>query len=350
MTYYLLYLYSSVIAIFLNFTSNKNSRNILFAILFLMYSLFAGLRNNVGVDFMAYFELFESIKLNNSDLYFEFLNIKIAELFYSIGMETQFIFLFYSSITVYFFIKYIKYFSSNYYLSFLIFLSFGMFYLASFNQVRQYLALAIFLYSLKYIIKKEFITYSLLIVMASLIHLSALVLLPLYFILNKKISTSGYLLICGVYLFALSFLESILSYTPYAFYLNTTMFDRESSNALLYIFIFINILIILFRNRVLKIFSFANLFINMAFFSTLLMISTIVSSLPSMIFIRINNYFIPYLIIIVALYFTALKDKNLKAIYIIGISVIAFMYFVYTIEVNGTRYNLVPFKININLF
>jgi hypothetical protein len=159
--------------------------------------------------------------------------------------------------------------------------------------------------------------------MASLIHLSALVLLPLYFILNKKISTSGYLLICGVYLFALSFLESILSYTPYAFYLNTTMFDRESSNALLYIFIFINILIILFRNRVLKIFSFANLFINMAFFSTLLMISTIVSSLPSMIFIRINNYFIPYLIIIVALYFTALKDKNLKAIYIIGISVIA---------------------------
>lgn len=350
MAYYLLYMYTILVAVALNLSQNKKLINILlFNFLFILLALFSGLRDNVGVDFNSYYNLFYDIKQNN-EVYFEYLNIFLVKFIFYIGGNSQLIFLIYAIITTLFFIKYIKNFSSNYYLSIIIFISFGMFYFATFNQMRQYLALVIFLYALKYIYKQDFLKYSLLILLTTFIHLSSVVLLPLYFFLNKKFSIKKYLVIFFIYILSLNFIVMLIELTPYAFYLNTSMYDRHGSKTLLYVFLFFNLSVILLKKRIINKFSFGNIFINMSFVSTLLMLSTFLSSLPSMPFIRINNYFMPYLIIVVALFYTTIKSQYIKGIYLFSVTIVSLIYFIYTIEVNGYRYNLVPYNFNFNLF
>lgn len=55
------------------------------------------------------------------------------------------------------------------------------------NLVRQMMAVSIFLYATKYIMDRNFMKYSVSIFIASLIHVSAIILIPLYFIANKNI-------------------------------------------------------------------------------------------------------------------------------------------------------------------
>lgn len=52
------------------------------------------------------------------------------------------------------------------------------------SMMRQYLAMTIFIFAIRYIIEKKYIKYFLLIVSAAFIHTSAIILLPVYFIGN----------------------------------------------------------------------------------------------------------------------------------------------------------------------
>ncbi len=80
------------------------------------------------------------------------------------------------------------------------------------------------------------------------------------------------------------------------------------------------------------------------------MLSTLISSLPSMIFVRVNNYFLSYLIIVVALFYSTFKSKYIKMIYLFSVTIVSIAYFIYTISVNGSKYNLVPYDFSLNLF
>ena len=57
-------------------------------------------------------------------------------------------------------------------------------YFEHFNIIRQALAIALFLYSWKYIIENNFIMYGFFVFLASMIHAVAIVLLPFYFVLR----------------------------------------------------------------------------------------------------------------------------------------------------------------------
>ena len=62
------------------------------------------------------------------------------------------------------------------------------FYFISMNEIRQSLAIAIFLYAFKYICQRKPLHYFLLIALATSIHLSALVFIPVYFLYGRKIN------------------------------------------------------------------------------------------------------------------------------------------------------------------
>ncbi|HBR2002741.1 EpsG family protein [Klebsiella pneumoniae] len=80
----------------------------------------------------------------------------------------------------------LKKFSIDYPLSVYIYITFGL-YFALYNQVRQAIAMGICFYATKYLLKKEFLKYSLFILIASQFHITALVMIGMYFVCHNKI-------------------------------------------------------------------------------------------------------------------------------------------------------------------
>ena len=75
--------------------------------------------------------------------------------------------------------------STDYFLSVFIFITFG-FYLFYFNGLRQGLAMAIVALATPYLINKNFIKFSLIIILASFFHKTALIMFVFYFIIHLK--------------------------------------------------------------------------------------------------------------------------------------------------------------------
>lgn len=87
----------------------------------------------------------------------------------------------------------------------------------SFNGIAQYLAAAIYLFAIPYIHKRQFWKYLLIVVICSMFHMAAIVLLPVYFIaLNKTDSLKGVLTnltVLVLIVIAYSFLGDIINVT-----------------------------------------------------------------------------------------------------------------------------------------
>lgn len=116
---------------------------------------------------------------NSFELGYVFLNV----LFSIIGFGyVGFLFIF-SVVMNYLILKYVLR-SNTILLSIIIFLT-SSFFIQQANLVRQMMVVAIFAYSTKYIISKEFYKYIVLIVLGSTLHMSSLILIPLYFLVNR---------------------------------------------------------------------------------------------------------------------------------------------------------------------
>lgn len=102
--------------------------------------------------------------------------------------------------------------SVNIPLSVFLLLGTRMYYL-SFGQIRQYLVIAVFLVSLKYIEQRKPVKYAALILAASCMHTLALAYLPAYFLCRRRLSRKAYLL-TGLSCFA----AAPLLYTAYLFF------------------------------------------------------------------------------------------------------------------------------------
>jgi hypothetical protein len=108
-------------------------------------------------------------------------------------------------------------------LSLFIYLCDGYYY-QIFHQSRQGLAILIVFFSYKYILENRFIPFALTVSAASLIHPSAFVFFPAFFLAKKEFNlktvlifaAAGYILVNNW-----NFLERIVSLTPYAGYMNS---------------------------------------------------------------------------------------------------------------------------------
>ena len=114
---------------------------------------------------------------------------------------------------------------------------------ASLNQLRQAIAMPIMLYAYKYVRGKKPLPYLFWCIVASLIHASSLVYLPLYFVARFKPSARRYVTIFGVCVITLPvlhiLLEVLMRYTKYAWY-STSVFNTgsEANNFYLLGFVF----------------------------------------------------------------------------------------------------------------
>lgn len=75
----------------------------------------------------------------------------------------------------------------------------------SFNGIRQSLSIVIFLFSIKYIIERNFLFYAFTLALASLFHISVIFLLPLYFLVGIRFKRNFWLI---AYISSILFMEN----------------------------------------------------------------------------------------------------------------------------------------------
>lgn len=142
----------------------------------------AGTRVDVGADYEPYVRIFEEVNKGysfNIEQGFIWLNQAIG--FFT--ENPQWIFFISSLITLVLMYRFIIKYSVN--ISYSVFLYFGFcFIFFSFNTLRQFIAIAITLLAFGPLLNRRFFRYLLIILVASLFHITALVMIPLYTLLN----------------------------------------------------------------------------------------------------------------------------------------------------------------------
>lgn len=168
------------------FIKNTSLYYVAFFMIFLIYVVVAGIRYNVGTDYITYSMYQIPIALSNmkivSSYNVEFLYKMVIKLGYFIG-GVQWVFVITAMLFVGFVILYIMQRSNNYVLSFLIFVLIT-FYNFSLNGMRQSIAIGIFLFATKYVVIKKPFKYFFWIIVAVLFHKSAIIYFFLYFLLH----------------------------------------------------------------------------------------------------------------------------------------------------------------------
>ena len=150
--------------------------------LFLILFALSACRLNVGNDYAKYVEFMHLIRCDAyvpTEFGFNF----IVKLLYGIsGFENYLlVFAFFAFFTVLLFLMAIYRQADSFGFSFFLFMALG-YYFQSFSTVRYYLALAIALFAIPYVLRKEWMKFIFLILIGATLHKSLLVVLPLYFL------------------------------------------------------------------------------------------------------------------------------------------------------------------------
>ena len=187
-----------------------------------------------GTDTYSYMLLFQAIEKTNDLFSFNnepgfLLFTKICSVFTSNFICYLFVVNTFLWISLYNFVC--KY-SSNVRYSLWLFLFLG--YLdSSMCLIRQYLALAVLLYSYKYILKRNFIKFLLIVLIASTFHTTAIIFIISYFLIKinlKKNPIIIYTIICVITFVLTDFFYSLLDLIPlYKSYLTNSTFGVQDN-------------------------------------------------------------------------------------------------------------------------
>lgn len=155
-------------------------------------SLFAGLRSyRVGTDTRGYVANYTNSLDPN---YYRFSDDveKGYQLFEYLLLNLTHNYAWLLSITAFFivfsYLKFIKKYAQNYLLAVIVYVTFGV-YTFFFNGLRQGIAMAIMMYAMPALLDNKFWRYLLVCLLASTFHISALFMIPFYFLVNVKIQT-----------------------------------------------------------------------------------------------------------------------------------------------------------------
>ncbi|MES9697316.1 EpsG family protein [Bacillus sp. JJ927] len=213
-------------------------------------------------------------------------------------------------------------------LSLYVYIASGM-YLVSMNGVRQYLTAAIIFAATKYILDGNWKKYFLIVLFASTFHQSALVLIPIFFVIRRKAwSTITFILLFFAVLIVIGFnqfaevLFATIGDSQYGHYKD---FQEGGAN-ILRVAVEATPLILAFigRHKLRELFPQSDYIVNMALLGLVFMII----STQNWIFARFSIYFGLYQLILISWVVKLFTRKDQKIIYY-SILVFYFIYFIY---------------------
>lgn len=173
----------------------RHHKRSLITVSFVLLFVFSALRYGFGNDYFSYLNIFNTIKITgwhsylSSNPLFILLN-KYSPNFQVFIAITSFIFLF----AVYMLI--IRNVDAKYHIFAVgLFLLNPYLFLMQLSSIRQSLAVAMFILAVFFAIKRKPVYYVAVIILASLFHTSAILLLPFYFLINDKKPTRVFLIV-----------------------------------------------------------------------------------------------------------------------------------------------------------
>ena len=176
--------------------------------IFLILFALSACRLNVGNDYAKYVEF---MHLVNCDSYVPTeigFNLLVKLIYGVSGFEHyRLVFAVYAFVTVFLFLSAMYEQSDDFPLTFFLFMMLG-YYFQTFSTVRYYLALAVALYSMKFVQRGQWGRFIILILLGSAFHKSLLVVIPLYYLASrawKKWQLAIAALFCTTFLFAQDF-------------------------------------------------------------------------------------------------------------------------------------------------
>lgn len=183
------------------------NRVCLFAVFLILFALSA-CRLNVGNDYAKYVEF---MHLVNCDAYVPTeagFNLLVKIIYGLSGFENYLlVFAVYAFVTIGIFLLGMYEQSEDFSLTFFLFMALG-YYFQTFSTVRYYLALALALYAMKFVMRGQWGRFTVLILLGSAFHKSLLVVIPLYILAVlpwKKWQLAAGALFCTTFLFCQDF-------------------------------------------------------------------------------------------------------------------------------------------------
>ena len=235
----------------------KNKLGLKLALFFLI--LISGLRYEFGADYASYYSIFNDIKNNNISIYLQELEkgyIYLNRIVTSFNLDFMYIFFIVTSLnlfSIYKILIWLKVSSKDYWLILFLYLINYNYYFYHLSMVRQSVAIYLFTFSLKYLYEKNFIKFSLLIILGTLFHKSAIVLIVVYSIvkyMNRKLMIILVILgiFCGINqgltVSLLKFILSTFNLERYSHYIRVAELNT-GLGYILRIFISITLIILL---------------------------------------------------------------------------------------------------------
>lgn len=296
--------------------------------------LISGLRSNIG-DTFNYKNIFEDntftwdYVLSQKDIGFGILQMILK----GISEDPQ-ILLFTSALITNVLILIVFYnYSRMIEISLYVYITGGLF-LVSMNGVRQVLAAAIAFTAIKFLIKGNIAMYTLIILLASLFHFSALILLPIYFLVRAKAwskTTLALIILSMVIVVGFEQFQTLLfSAIEDTQYANYQKFNEGGANFLRVVVGAVPLIIAyLGRDRLKEIFLESDYIVNMSLLGLIFMLI----STQSWIYARVSIYFELYQLILISWVVKLFRKQDQKLIYF-GIIICYFIYYYYENVIN----------------
>lgn len=328
------------------YKDKQNRSNALFTLIIMaIFVLVAGLRDGIG-DTKAYIHLYKLISSGQyvyseggyepGFLYFLYLLTKIS-------IDPQIMIFVTALITNVLNIWTFRLYSSYFELQTYMYITAG-YYIASMNGIRQALVASILFACTRLIIEGKFKQYLLIIIIMSTFHTSALIMIPVYFIVrNKAWSKKVLLLIVASTVCLVAFqpvidiIFKLLEGTKYGAYSNVIDLEHNGGTNILRVMVSAIpvILAYLGRNKLELEWTNSNIYVNMSLINFIIMLF----SRYSWLFARFTYYFQLYNFILLPYCIKLLFDKKGKRLIYILFIVCYFIYFVYDTKIMGINYS-----------
>ncbi|MBS2969659.1 EpsG family protein [Metabacillus sp. KIGAM252] len=318
-----------------NFREVKSNKSLIFAAGIILIAV-SGLRSNIG-DTYVYMENFQKENLTwgkileEKDIGFGVLQMILQ----SMTHDPQVLIFTAALITNLLIVKVLYQYSRVIEISLFVYISSGMF-LVSMNGLRQFLAASIIFAATTFLIRRKWLLYFLTILLASTIHQSAFILLPIYFLVNRKAWTKETFILLMLAALAVigygqfsSLLFSAIEDTQYAGY------ETFSEGGASYLRVIVNaapvILAYFGRDKLRRVFPNCDIIVNMSILGLVFMII----STQNWIFARFSIYFGLYNLILISWIVKVFRPKDEKLIYYaIVICYSVYFYYEHVITLN----------------
>lgn len=310
----------------------------------LSLGLVAGLRNNIG-DTFSYMHSYRTGTFSwatidySKDFGFNILQLLLKQ----ISGDPQLLIFVTGMLTTGLIVWVLYRYSRMYELSLYLYITSGMF-TTSMNGIRQFLAAAIIFAGTKYVLNGDWKRFFLLVLLASTVHRSALIMLPIYFMVRRPSWTKQtFLFIGGAVLIVLGFnqfmgtLFTVLSDTQYGHY--STFSEGGASFIRVIVAAWPLVLAFYGREKLKSLSPKLDPVINLSLINALFMLI----ATQNWIFARFSIYFGLYQLLLIPWIIQVFREKDRKLIYYL-LLIFYLLYFLYECLVSfggfyyGSRY------------